>query len=248
MRSGYRAPAQARPGALPPQDRRAPRQGPVPQVREAPARAPSHPVRTLLREAARRRPRALPPPHRRAGRGGDVPEVREASAGARAQPVRAVPREGRRHRPGQGREASGRRDAAPRPREGAHRRPRAPPAPGRRAPRGGAVPGMRQGAARAGERRVRTLRRGAARHRAWLPCVMGCSPGAAASPGKVGRVASRPGFPLQSPLRSDFRCNPSRLRSLRSLRAPLAKSGQGGRELSSRRRPIVPHVLSAPTR
>ena len=37
-----------------------------------------------------------------------------------------------------------------------------------------------------------------------------------------GRVASRPGFPLQSPLRSDFRCNPSRLRSLRSLRAPLA--------------------------
>ena len=38
-----------------------------------------------------------------------------------------------------------------------------------------------------------------------------------------GRVASRPGFPLQSPLRSDFRCNPSRLRSLRSLRAPLAR-------------------------
>ena len=30
----------------------------------------------------------------------------------------------------------------------------------------------------------------------------------------VGRVASRPGFPLQSPLRSDLRCNPSRLRSL----------------------------------
>ena len=39
---------------------------------------------------------------------------------------------------------------------------------------------------------------------------------------KAGRAASRPGFPLQSPLRSDFRCNPSRLRSLRSLRAPLA--------------------------
>ena len=38
-----------------------------------------------------------------------------------------------------------------------------------------------------------------------------------------GRVASRPGFPLQSPLRSDFRCNPSRLRSLRSLRGPLAR-------------------------
>ena len=32
-----------------------------------------------------------------------------------------------------------------------------------------------------------------------------------------------PGFPLQSPLRSDFRCNPYRLRSLRSLRAPLAR-------------------------
>ena len=30
---------------------------------------------------------------------------------------------------------------------------------------------------------------------------------------KAGRAASRPGFPLQSPLRSDFRCNPSRLRS-----------------------------------
>ena len=39
---------------------------------------------------------------------------------------------------------------------------------------------------------------------------------------KAGRAASRPGFPLQSPLRSDFHCNPSRLRSLRSLRAPLA--------------------------
>ena len=34
-----------------------------------------------------------------------------------------------------------------------------------------------------------------------------------------------PGFTLQSPLRSDFRCNPYRLRSLRSLRAPLAKKG-----------------------
>ena len=38
------------------------------------------------------------------------------------------------------------------------------------------------------------------------------------------RAASRPGFPLQSPLRSDFRSNPSRLRSLRSLRAPLAEN------------------------
>ena len=48
---------------------------------------------------------------------------------------------------------------------------------------------------------------------------------------------------------SNFRCNPSRLRSLRSLRAPLAKSSVAWRgELSSRRRPIVPHVLSAPTR
>ena len=31
---------------------------------------------------------------------------------------------------------------------------------------------------------------------------------------QVGRAASRPGFPFQSPLRSDFLCNPSRLRSL----------------------------------
>ena len=35
------------------------------------------------------------------------------------------------------------------------------------------------------------------------------------------RVASRPGFPLQSPLRSDFRCNPSRLRSLTLAARPL---------------------------
>ena len=80
----------ARPGALPPPDRRAPCEGPLPQVREAPARAPSHPVRAVHREAASGRPRALPPAGRRARRPGPVPEVREAPAGARAQPVRAV--------------------------------------------------------------------------------------------------------------------------------------------------------------
>ena len=42
----------------------------------------------------------------------------------------------------------------------------------------------------------------------------------------VGRVASRPGYPLKSPVAgapSDNRSYPSRLRSLRSLRAPLAR-------------------------
>ena len=47
-----------------------------------------------------------------------------------------------------------------------------------------------------------------------------------------------PGSTLQSPLRSDFRCDPCRLRSLRSLRAPLARkadtpcrhSGHGARQ------------------
>ena len=53
----------------------------------------------------------------------------------------------------------------------------------------------------------------------------GTPPSCQANPTSTSaRAASRPGFPLQSPLRSDFRSNPSRLRSLRSLRAPLAEN------------------------
>ena len=44
---------------------------------------------------------------------------------------------------------------------------------------------------------------------------------------QFGRAASRPGFPLQSPLRSDFHCNPSRLRSLAlAARSACRNTGQ----------------------
>ena len=63
MRSGHRDEARARAGALSPAHRGAPREGPLPEVREAPARAASKPVRGLRREAAARRPRTVPPTH-----------------------------------------------------------------------------------------------------------------------------------------------------------------------------------------
>ena len=58
-----------------------------------------------------------------------------------------------------------------------------------------------------------------------------------------------PGFPLQSPLRSDFRCNPYRLRELRSLRAPLAKKPDRPCRRSAHRarfnRPVLAPALRA---
>ena len=56
-----------------------------------------------------------------------------------------------------------------------------------------------------------------------------------------GRVASRPGFPLESPAAgaaSDNRSNPSRLRGLRPLRAALGRDGcQAGVRFGRRARP-----------
>jgi len=60
------------------------------------------------------------------------------------------------------------------------------------------------------------------------------------------RAASRPGFPLQSPLRSDFRSNPSRLRSLTlaarsACRKPRSPTG-------TVYRPVPDHLSGPPTR
>ena len=58
-----------------------------------------------------------------------------------------------------------------------------------------------------------------------------------------------PGSSLQSPLRSDFRCDPCRLRSQARCALRLPKKAGGGflNNYSSRRIRIVPHVLTAPT-
>ena len=82
-----------RPGALSPPNRGPAHEGPVPQVREAPARAPSQPVRAVRREAPARRSGAPSPAHRRTRRPGPVPEMREAPARARADLVRTLRRE-----------------------------------------------------------------------------------------------------------------------------------------------------------
>ena len=61
---------------------------------------------------------------------------------------------------------------------------------------------------------------------------------------RVGRAASRPGYSLQSPLRVDFRCYPSRFRGLRPLRAAwpppsaVAALRAGARPLGLRQRAV----------
>ena len=70
--------------------------------------------RDLERYHRRTADRAPPPPaHRQACRPVPVPEVREAAAHARDQRVRVLRREEAPRRPDQGREAQGRRQAAP---------------------------------------------------------------------------------------------------------------------------------------
>ena len=122
-RPGHRGPAQARPLALLSADRRACRPGALPEVRPAPARDRSQPVRAVPGEGPCRRPgqgreapgrrhsaprsgesaqvrtQAFPPPGRETPRRRREHRLRQATGGARPRVVRAVPGEAPRRGP-----------------------------------------------------------------------------------------------------------------------------------------------------
>ena len=158
MRAGHRDEARPRPGALSPAHRRAPREGPVPEMREAPARAASKPVRGVRREAAARRPRTVPPAHRRSVSRRAF--ARNAGNGRRA-PDRQLcePCNEKTNRASRARDARLRAAGMPRrdPERARRIRTRASPPRARSAPRRGPVHQVRPGAGRGGPRVLRAV-------------------------------------------------------------------------------------------
>ena len=118
------------------------------------------------RSPARQGPRTIPTTDRRTHRPGALPQMRRAAARTGPQSVCAMRGEAKHGLPRQGREAPGRRQAAPGPGEGAGLRLPPPSPAGRRAPRPGAVRELRQGAPRARPQPVHAVRREAPRGRA----------------------------------------------------------------------------------